>query len=242
MHRNFLPGSLIVLFSLVIPFAAMCQQTTTQGIYWIRYQNQIYFSPDFYWSNEVDNRRFFSGNVQTQSIFHSRVHYKNKRWDYAAGLTLSWAYAQYAEEPVEHATVEVRPVAEVSYEVPIRKIYIQNRLRIDNRFFEENKAESVFDGTEYTARFRYRLQARMPLVSDDAGTKVGVKVAEEIMLNHRENVFDQNRIYVTGEYYASKKIAIEAGYVYIYQQRFAADDFFERHVVRFSLIHKIFQY
>jgi len=59
------------------------------------------------------------------------------------------------------------------------------------------------------------------------------------MLNHTKNTFDQNRIYVTGDFYLTGNFTFELGYIYIYQQRFGQDEFFERHVARFTLLHKL---
>jgi hypothetical protein len=90
---------------------------------------------------------------------------------------------------------------------------------------------------------RYRIQARIPLKKDDAGNIVNtLRLAEEIMLNHKENIFDQNRVYVSSEFALSKKLAVEFGYIYIYQQRFGTDQFLTRHVLRFSVLHRLFFY
>ena len=43
------------------------------------------------------------------------------------------------------------------------------------------------------------------------------------MLNNRFNTFDQNRIYITGEILLTKKMSLEAGYIYIYQQKINQD-------------------
>jgi hypothetical protein len=234
------PGTFIFLLFLCYGLRA---QTNTHGAYWLRYQNQLNFNPKFSWTNEIDNRRFFDPDVQNQLIFHSRVHYRQKRWDYGGGLTLSWVFTQIPESPARHATTEIRPVAEASYELPFKKFFLQQRVRIDNRFIEEDKFESVFDGANYIMRLRYRIQARIPLKKDDAGNIVNtLRLAEEIMLNHKENIFDQNRIYVSSEFALSKKLAVEFGYIYIYQQRFGTDQFLTRHVLRFSVLHRLFFY
>jgi Protein of unknown function (DUF2490) len=211
-----------------------------QSLYWLRYQNQLIVSPTFYWSNEVDNRRFFDPDVQHQFIFHSRFHYKRKRWDIGAGLTMSWIFAQKPENGFDHSTAEVRPVAEVSYDQPIGKIVFQNRLRIDNRFIEENQEHNVWEESFYVLRIRYRAQFKIPLkVNSDNITTISLKVADEIMFNNEENTFDQNRLYLTGEFYLNKKLSLEAGYLYIYQQRFGLEEYFSRNVVRFSVLHRI---
>lgn len=212
-----------------------------QAVYWIRYQNQLNFSKKYYWINEIDNRRFFSPNEENQLIMHTRLHYAlNRRWNFGAGLTFSWIYTQIPEKGWTHATAEVRPVVEGSYEVPAGKVLIQQRVRIDNRFIEETQDQSVWENSFYVFRFRYRLQARIPLkVNENGATLIGLRLSEEIMLNNKENTFDQNRIYASAEFTINKRLMLEGGYIWIYQQRFGQDEFFSRQVLRFSVIHNI---
>lgn len=211
-----------------------------QTLYWLYYQNQLYFSPKLYWVNNVDNRRFINPDAENQFIFHSRLHYKSGKWDFAAGLTLSSIYNQIPENKSTHIATELRPVVEVSHEQPVGKIFIQNRIRLDNRFLETSTQQSVLDTSIYVLRFRYRLQVRKPLVKNkDEVTLLQLRLSDEIMLNHKENIFDQNRIYATLDYIINKNFTVEAGYIYIYQQRFNRAEFYSRNVIRFGLQHKI---
>jgi hypothetical protein len=212
-----------------------------QSLYWIYYQNQLNFSEKIYWVNIIDNRRFFDPNVENQLIFHSRLHYRTGRWDFGGGLTLSSIYSQIPEHKSTHVTSEIRPVVEVSYEQPLGDVRLQSRFRLDNRFLETSTQQNVLDTSIYVLRFRYRLQARVPLVkNEDHGVILQLRLAEEIMLNHKENIFDQNRIYATLDYALNKNFTIELGYIYIYQQRFAKDEFYSRNVIRLGLQHRVF--
>ena len=171
---------------------------------------------------------------------HSRLHYMNKRWNFGAGLTFSWIYAQIPEKGWSHTVAEIRPVVEGSYEVPAGKIHIQQRVRIDNRFIEESQDQSVWKDSFYIFRFRYRLMARIPLKANaDGAPIIGLRLSEEIMFNNKENTFDQNRVYASTEFTINKKLILETGYIWIYQQRFGTEEFFSRHVVRFSVIHNL---
>jgi hypothetical protein len=210
-----------------------------QTQYWLRYQLQLNFSPQLYWNNEADNRRFINPDVETQLIFHSRLHYKKGAWDFASGVTLSYAFASRPEIGYKNSTTEIRPVAEAAHEILLNRFSIQNRFRIDNRFFEVNEDESIWRESRYVTRLRYRLQFRIPIKKTDDVQKIGLRIADEIMVNAQENFFDQNRIYASTDFYISKKISMEVGYIYIYQQRFTTDDFFKRHILRFSVSHRI---
>src|SRR5688572_22658779 len=202
---------------MMMSLCTWAQETHTQSLYWLRYQNQLIFSPKLQWNNEFDNRRFFDPDVESQFIMHSRLHYRTGRWDFAAGITYSIAYAAIPENGFKEGIHEIRPVAEASYEVPVGKIFIANRARIDNRFFQEDPDQSVFEESFYVMRFRYRLQVRIPvIVNEDNITTLSLRFADEIMFNNKENAYDQNRIYATSEFYIHKNFSLEFGYIYIY--------------------------
>lgn len=230
-----------LFIALVTAFAVHAQQNTfTQYQYWLRYQNQITFSPKLYWTNEIDNRRFIGPDVEAQLIFHSRLHLKKDRWDFGGGLTYSLFFARKPDEGYDHATAEIRPVIEASYEVPVGKIFFANRIRIDNRFLQTNADESVFEESTYVMRIRYRVQLRIPLKKNNEDiTSLSLRLADEIMFNHKYNTFDQNRIYVTGEIRLNKRFSLEPGYIYIYQHALMNEDVFLRNVFRLSVLHKI---
>ena len=241
-YWNNSPLKKIILLAFLLRFTLAHGQSVVhnQALYWIRYQNQLNFSPKYYWINEIDNRRFFSPDVENQLIMHSRLHYMNGRWNFGAGLTFSWIYAQIPENGYSHSTAEVRPVIEGSYEVPVGKVAIHQRVRIDNRFVEESQDQSVWKDSFYIFRFRYRLQARMPIKTNSEGKpSIFLRVSEEIMFNNKENTFDQNRIYASTEFVLNRNFMFETGYIWIYQQRFGTEEFFSRHVVRFSIIHNL---
>ena len=230
---------LIVLF--LLPAANVHSQRIVyqQALYWIRYQNQLTFSPKYYWINEVENRRFFNPDVENLIIAHSHFHYKPGKWDFGAGLTMSWSYAQKPENGFQYVGFEIRPFVEASNEQKLGKIFLQNRLRIDNRFLQLAGDQSIWDGAYYVMRLRYRLQARMVLKKKDDIPTIGLKIGDEFMVNTKQNLFDQNRIYVSSDFRISRKISLEPSYVHVYQRRAGRDEFFSRHVIRLSIIHKL---
>src|SRR6187399_3273145 len=112
---------LLIAFSFVIANTFAQKDYYSQSLYWIRYQNQLFFSPTLYWINEVDNRRFFSPDVQHQFIAHSHLHKKIKNFDGAIGLTNSIAYANIPERGYTEGRHEIRPFTEGNYDFPFKK-------------------------------------------------------------------------------------------------------------------------
>ena len=153
---------------------------------------------------------------------------------------MSWIFAQKPELRYDHSVNEIRPVTEASYELPLGKIFFQNRIRLDHRFFQQHPEKSVFQESFYVLRFRYRAQLRIPLKKDEENNAlISLRIADEIMLNHTGTTFDQNRIYVSADFYLSKSVSVELGYIYIFQQRFGTDEYFQRNVIRFSILHRL---
>jgi len=230
----------IFFIAVILTVHAHAQESFDQYLYWLRYQNQLIFNSNWYLNTDFDNRRFFDPDVENQFIIHTRIHYKKGPWDFGGGLTFSWAYAARPENGYKNPVMEFRPVVEANHEIPFKKFSIHNRLRIDNRFFEI-PGESLLDSSYYVMRFRYRLMFRMPLkFNEDKVPVITFRVADEIMLNTKENTFDQNRVNITSEFYVTRNFTLELGYIYIYQQRYGTDDFFNRNVLRFSVIHRVF--
>jgi hypothetical protein len=231
------------LFTLLFAgLAATAQEKVHhQTLHWLYYQNQLSFSEHVYWVNILENRRFIHPDAQNQFIVHSRLHYRKGKWDFGAGFAVSSIYNQLPEVKSNNVATEIRPVAEVNHDQPVGKISIQNRIRFDNRFLEANNAQSVFDTSMFVLRFRYRLQAKIPVLKNKEGKSILIlRLANEIMLNHKENLFDQNRFHVAFDYVVNKHFTIDAGYIYIYQQRFNRDEFYSRNVIRIGIQHKIF--
>ncbi|RAW01028.1 DUF2490 domain-containing protein [Pseudochryseolinea flava] len=221
--------------------SAHAQEIFTQYNYWIGYRNQLIFSPNLYWTNDIDNRRFFDPDVALQFIAHSRIHYRWKQLDFGGGVTYSVAFAAKNNEGYKHSTAEIRPVTEVQHDLRFAKFSIQNRFRVDYRFTENNVEENVFESSTYVTRYRYRLQFRIPLTNpeDRNGLATTLRISDEIMVNSKKNTFDQNRFNATLDIPLSQRFTLETGYIFIHQQRYGRDEFFDRHVVRISLVHRI---
>ena len=68
-------------------------------------------------------------------------------------------------------------------------------------------------------------------------------MSDELMINVGNNIiynlFDQNRIYLGMEQSFSKTISAELGYLYWFQQRSSGNQFFDRDIIRFTLLHRI---
>ena len=98
---------------------------------------------------------------------------------------------------------------------------IEHRLRTEQRWIEEGGS------TDFRNRFRYRLQATVPLKTEtvQAGGRF-LNFYNEIFLNYgsRDETFDQNRLYGAYGFQFSKQANLQLGL--LWQRRSSSRDFF----------------
>ena len=120
----------------------------------------------------------------------------------------------------------------------MKNIIFSTRLRIDERFIRKNNGEQLLEG--YNFNFRYRTRFQMQILIGKK-KKDNVKIIDELMLNSGKNVnfFDQNRVYFGFEKFLLKNTSLEVGYLRWYQQRQTIDTYFQRNIIRFTLLQKL---
>ena len=236
----------VSFFLFIFNAEVKAQKTVTnQNLYWIRYYNQLKINQKWIWHNEIDDRRFFERNKQHHLIIHSRLHYKVlKNADVALGLTYSLQSPQDPNSVSDLVVPEKRFVQEINLNNPLsNRFSLQHRLRIDERLIRNNNELNLLEGYAFNFRFRYKLQGSYRLNREDATNQTILKISDELMFNAGKqiiyNQFDQNRIYAGLEQGLIENISAEIGYLYWYQQRATGDQFFDRNIIRFTLLHKI---
>lgn len=97
-------------------------------------------------------------------------------------------------------------------------IEINNRLRLEQRFLEAS------NGFDFVQRLRYYIRSQIPFVKKKEFTNGAFAALQnEVFLNiqNKEAVngrfFDQNRLYGSLGYRFTKKVDVEAGYLFRYQ-------------------------
>ena len=238
--------SVVMLFCMsFIYLAGQNKNVTKQGLYWIRYYNQLKINGNWSWHNEIDNRRFFKENQQHHLIMHTRMHFKiSENANIAAGLTYSLQSPHEINPSIDLVIPEIRPLQEINYNIAIsRKFTVQQRFRVDERFIRRNDGFSLLNSYDFNFRFRYRLQASYLMNKQKSKTNTTLKVANELMVNAGKkivyNQFDQNRIYMGIEQDLTKNFTFELGYMHWYQQRNTGYQFFDRDIMRITIYHKL---
>jgi Protein of unknown function (DUF2490) len=221
------------------------KSVTHQTLYWVRYYNQMSLNQHWTWHNEIDNRRFLSPHRHHHIIWHSRLHYRlSNMSDAALGLTYS-RQSPHDPQAIQRLVVpEWRPVAEANLLNPLSEhLALQHRWRTDARFVRRNNGLALQEGYRFNWRFRYRLQLSYSFNVFHGKHAFHLKLANELMVNAGPDIvynhFDQNRMYIGLEYHLYPSWHIETGYLYWYQQRAAGDQFFDRDIVRVTLLHRV---
>ena len=92
----------------------------------------------------------------------------------------------------------------------IGRVKIEHRYRIEQRFLSTG---------EYRNRFRYRLNAIVPLNNKEVKSKTFyTSVFNEVMVNNEGPYFEQNRIFLGLGYQFNNRVSVLAGYINRFDQ------------------------
>ena len=237
---------LLILFTILSSFAASGQQRVveTQQIVWMGYYQKAQLSERWALHTELEGRWFLSSFRQHQWVVpRVHVHYLTKGGaDVGVGGSYFLQALPQNEEPVELTRPEIRPHQELSLKQALGKLKLEHRYRVEERFSRRVTNGELAEGWDFSWRFRYRAQLVIPL-AQESRLSPSLKVYDEILLNAgkpvQNNMFDQNRIGATLSLKVSEHVATELGYLHWFQQRPAGNTFFNRHIVRFTLVHSL---
>ena len=229
----------ISLFLLCLSASPLLAQPEIvhQNLYWLRYYNILNLNPKWSLHTEADTRHFFSNSAQHVLIFHSRLIYKpNDRWAFGGAGTYSLQRPQLPDMTPRPATPELRVWQEAGYTWPLSaRLALNARIRTEQRFISNHPGR--FDSDHhFVFRHRYRAQLSYALKEEN----LIFRASDEAFLNtFHQNLFDQNRVYLSVEKRFTPALAVELGYLNVRQLGRDAQLLFHRDNVRFTLIHTL---
>lgn len=243
MRRLFI----VVVYIMITNLVYGQKNITNQQLVWYGYFTTFNINEKWYFQNELQERHYINPTAQHQFLIRAHIHrlLGKSGWETSVGMCL---FLQKPNDPnsASNLTVpELRPHIEFAYKRKSKKVTIDHRYRVEARFFHNinSTGTELEDGFDFgNFRFRYRLQATIPILKMADERFIKVKISDEIHLNAgnkiSKNVFEQNRLYGGISFDISPNIAFDMGYLNWFQQR-SNGDFFNRNILRFTAFHKI---
>lgn len=240
--------NLIVTFIVALPCLLSAQTTkpvTTNSQAWYGYYVTADFGKKWFLTAELENRQFVKPSAQNLFFIRPHLHYKvHKNWDVGAGVAYFLTTTQNPQKIGKLTTPELRMFQEGNNSFTWGRLTFANRFRFEQRWIRKTAAEQLAVGYNFNFRFRYRTGLDVLLYqTKEKKHKVKLRVNNELMVNIPtklvKNIFDQNRAYVGMNYQPPGPMSFEVGYLHWYQERQMTKQYFNRHVVRFSIFHKV---
>ena len=242
--------ALVIFFTTFVLFTnnSFAQKTVTeQDLVWYSLVSTFNMSENWYFQNELHERHFISPNVQHQSLIRAHIHRKlgMSGWESSVGACY---FLQNSNDPYSKINLtipEFRPHFELAYKQKLDHLSFDHRYQVEARYFhnlDQTKTE-LDDGFSFgNYRFRYRLQATLPIYKISENRSLKIKVSDEIFINTGssivKNPFDQNRVYAGLNYDLLPNLGIEVGYLNWFQQT-QSGSFYDRDIFRFVIFHSI---
>lgn len=212
----------LILGMLLISFLSIAQkQISTQSHGWAMYFGNHKFSEQWGIHTEYQWRRADGFQNWQQSLMRLGVDYYAKNAQYTAGYGWIKTFA-YGDQPVANAFNEHRIWEQLILKNKVGRIEFNHRYRLEQRFLEQWKLNSVgsYDqnGYVFRNRVRYRFLATMPLSRKEMADKtLFLAVYDEPFLQFgkgiAKNILDQNRLYFALGWRFNKNCNIQLGYL-----------------------------
>lgn len=120
---------------------------------------------------------------------------------------------------------ELRPWQQITYKHKLGNFLIDHRIRAEQRFFKNN----------YRNRFRYRLNATLPLGNREIKEKTFYATSfNELFFNNEVPRFERNRFFLGGGYEFSEQFTLQTGWLFQYDIGQKRD--LSKHFIQTSLL------
>ncbi|MDD3875632.1 MAG: DUF2490 domain-containing protein [Bacteroidales bacterium] len=239
---------LIIGFYLIATNLIYAQKNIThQELIWYGYFTTFKINEKWYFQNEFQERHYINPISQHQFLIRSHIHrfFEESGWESSLGMCFFLQNPNDPNATTKLTVPELRPHIEFGYKQKLEKVTFDHRYRVEARFFHNTNTTrtELEDGFKFgNFRFRYRIQATVPLFKVAEKKYFKFKISDEIHLNAgnniSKNVFEQNRIYTGLSIDVLSNLAFDVGYLNWFQQR-SNGDFYNRNILRFTVYHKI---
>jgi long-subunit fatty acid transport protein len=241
MNKNF---GLALSLLLVIGQQAFSQtkEFETEEQTWFGYFNQTRFTDKSgMW---VDLHLRLTGNFFDQPVVTiARAGYTYYVNDHVK-LTAGYAYATRYSTTNGPNIPEHRPWQQIQWVEKKSWFTMMQWVRLDERFRQKVSAGELIDDYSFNYRIRYNMAFTIPLKGKQVVAKTPFLFANnEVMINFGKeivyNYFDQNRAFVGLGYQFTSHLNAQLGYMYVFQQLPAGNEYLKIHAIRLFVFHNL---
>ena len=230
--------TLILLVACTI--SVQGQSIVRQDLLWLRYYNKLKFSDRLSLHTEFEERMYINPyRIHQRLLPRTALSYTTKQnVNINFGFTYFQQYLPHDALETPFLFNELRPHQSVTMSNKLTHFTFKTRLQLEERVIQENNQT-----WDFIIRERILVQMDIPIIRNEKLNRLEAVVFNELMIQQgdglRYNFFDQNRMGAGLKSSINQAFQIEAVFFKWYQQRAALVDFFNRNIVRLSLIHTI---
>ena len=195
----------IILFLLFSPVICLSQSSDLGN--WLIYFGNKNMKNNWNWHHEIQYRNYNAIGDLEQLLIRTGIGYNltenNNNLLLGYGYINSQNYIGNTDEKV--GVNEHRIYQQFITRQSFGRVSLQHRYRFEQRWIEDQ---------DFRLRFRYFLSTNIALSNKTIIDKTWyASLYNEIFLNHKNNVFDRNRLYVGFGYKLNKNLKFELGYM-----------------------------
>lgn len=232
----------LVLLNVRIISYAQQKETEVRDQLWLGYFGQTRFTKHSGMWTEAQ-LRLTDNFLNERSLAIGRIGYTYYLGE--ARITAGYAYAKhYAHNSNEPDISEHRPWQQVQWFEKKNRFVMMQWLRLEERFRQKVIENELTDEYTFNYRVRYNMSFSIPLKGKTMVAKtpflffnneVFVNFGKEITYNY----FDQNRAFAGIGYQFTNHLNAQLGYMYVFQQRPAGDEYLHINAIRFFVFHNL---
>ncbi|MBU3822871.1 DUF2490 domain-containing protein [Flavobacteriaceae bacterium XHP0103] len=201
---------------ITLSFAANClfaqdRTTSHDNQQWLQYYSEAQINTDWTLLNDISFRWKDGFNENSQFLIRTGIGYSLNQ-----NLRLAGGFAYIGFYSKNHLNlVEYRPHQELLFKTTFSKIKLNQRLRIEERFFNPLNKVGIPQENTFNMRFRYSVSVSLPICNlskNNPYSKFSITIGDELFINVGNNIghtiFNQNRFTISPTFQLNKNILL----------------------------------
>ncbi len=241
LKKVYIICTLCIFFS--IKMVAQTKTLEHANQQWFQYYNQFKINNKYTLFSDLGLRKKNSFELWSQNLVRVGIGYK--LYKNIQGVTGLACFVFY-NNANKLNRLELRPYQEVLVNYEVGKANVQQRLRVEARFFNQIKDNRYTDSNNFNFRFRYRVNITIPLLSlseKHKEKKLLLNIGDELFINAGKqivyNMIDYNRLLIGPAVRFNKNWLVSLIYSYQFGQENKPALYKQSDVVWMAVTHNI---